>query len=116
MEALTHSGFMMPVPDPEMVAVAVAEFLQIDLDWYAHLAVTTSRHQRVSLSGLQVPVAMVAGRYDVLAGSRDMASAAARIPEATYTELRGTHFIAVEQPDRVLRLLLDLLARVDQAG
>lgn len=109
--SLTHTGFMLPVPDPELAAVAVAEFLTVDVDWYAHLALTTSRHERVSLSGLQVPVSLVGGRWDLLAGSRDMASAARRLPDATYTELRGTHFIAMEQPERVHRLLLSLLER-----
>jgi pimeloyl-ACP methyl ester carboxylesterase len=110
--ALSHSGFMLPVPDPELAAVAVAEFLQVPIDWYAHLAITTSRHARVSLSGLDVPVAFVAGTYDVLAGARDMASAARRIDGATYTELRASHFVAMEQPDRVHRLLLDFIERV----
>ena len=68
--ALTHSGFMLPVPDPELAAVAVAEFLQVPIGWYAHLALSTSRHARVSLSGLEVPVEMVAGTFDLLAGDR----------------------------------------------
>lgn len=110
--ALTHSGFMLPAPDPELAAVAVAEFLQVPIDWYAHLALTTSRHARVSLSGLQVPVEMVAGTFDLLAAARDMASAAERIADATYVELRASHVISMEQPDQLHRLLLAFLDRV----
>ena len=35
---LTHSGFMLPVPDPELAAVAIKEFLTTPIDWYLHLA------------------------------------------------------------------------------
>ena len=59
-----------------------------------------------------MPAAFVAGTYDVLAGARDMASAAARVPGATYHELPGSHFLSLEQPDEVHRLLLELLERV----
>jgi pimeloyl-ACP methyl ester carboxylesterase len=109
---LTHTGFMFPVPDPELAAVAVREFLTTPIEWYMRLALATSTHGRVSLSSLGVPVAFVAGSWDLLSGTRHMQSAAARIPDATYDELRGSHFIQMEQPDRVHQLLLDFLERV----
>ena len=109
---LSHSGFMLPVPDAEGAANAVREFLVTPIDWYMHLAIATSEHGRVSLSKVRVPSAFVAARWDVLAGSRDMASAAARIAEATYVELDGSHFIQMEQPERVHQLLLEFLERV----
>ena len=111
-DVLTHTGFMFPVPDPELAAVAIREFLTTPIEWYMKLALATSTHGRVSLSGLGVPVAFVAGSWDVLSGTRDMRSAADRIPDATYDELRGSHFIQMEQPDRVHQLLLDFLERV----
>jgi pimeloyl-ACP methyl ester carboxylesterase len=110
--ALSHSGFMLPVADVEMAARAVREFLTTPVDWYAHLALHASEHPRVPLSRIRVPVAFVAGRYDVLAGSRHLRSAAARIPDATYVELRGSHFLSLEQPERVQELLLAFLRRV----
>lgn len=109
---LTHSGFMLPVPDPELAAIAIREFLTTPIEWYSHLAMATSEHGRVSLSRVRVPVMFVAGRWDVLSGSRDMTSAAARIPGAEIVELRGTHFLQMEQPERVHQLLLDFLERV----
>ncbi|MBZ5733073.1 alpha/beta hydrolase [Nocardioides sp. TRM66260-LWL] len=109
---VSHSGFMLPVPDPDLAAVAVSEFLTTPLGWYFHLALRTSEHARVSLRNIRVPVAFVAGKWDILAGSRDMASAAARIQGASFTELDGTHFIAMEQPEIVHDLLLDFLSTV----
>jgi len=109
---LTHTGFMFPVPDPELAALAVAEFLTTPVEWYFHLALRTSEHGRVPLSRIGVPVELVAGTFDVLAGARHMASAAERLAGATYVELRGTHFLQMEQPDRVHQLLLDFLERV----
>ena len=59
-----------------------------------------------------MPAVFVAATWDVLAGARDMATAAARIPGATYVELRGSHFIQMEQPGAVHELLLDFLEQV----
>ena len=109
---LTHSGFMFPVPDPELAATAVREFLTIPVDWYFHLAISTSRHVRVRLSRVHVPACFVAASYDVMAGARDMLTAAERLEDATYVELRGSHFIQMEQPEQVHELLLEFLQRV----
>ncbi len=109
---LTHSGFMFPVADTEGAVNAVREFLETPIEWYMHLAIATSEHGRVSLSRITVPTAFVAAKWDVLAGARDMASAAARIPHATYVELGGSHFVQMEQPETVHELLLEFLGRV----
>ncbi|MGA8846151.1 MAG: alpha/beta hydrolase, partial [Nocardioides sp.] len=110
---LSHSGFMFPLRDPELAELAVKEFLSTPLDWYFQLALSTSRHARVRLSTIQVPAMFVAASFDILAGARDMASAAARVEHGTYVELRGSHFIQMEQPEVVHQLLLDFL---DQVG
>lgn len=109
---LSHTGFMFHIPDQELAAAAVKEFLTTPVDWYMHLAVHTSRHPRVSLRDIKVPVTLVAATYDILAGARHMATAAERLPDASYVELRGTHFLQMEQPGRVHELLQDFLARV----
>ena len=111
-DLLTRTGFMFPLADPELAAVAVTEFLTTPVEWYAHLALHASRHARISLSAVTLPTVFVAGTFDLMAGARDMASAAARIERATYVELWGSHFIQMEQPDRVHALLLDLVRRV----
>jgi pimeloyl-ACP methyl ester carboxylesterase len=109
---LSHSGLMFPVADPLGAANAVREFLVTPIEWYMNLAIATSEHGRVSLSKISVPAAFVAGRWDVLAGARDMASAAARIQGATYAELDGSHFIQMERPDAVNALLQEFLERL----
>ncbi|MEJ7794782.1 MAG: alpha/beta hydrolase [Nocardioides sp.] len=109
---LNRTGFMFPMPDRELAAAAVREFLTTPVDWYFHLALETSRHARVRLSRIEVPTCLVAATYDVMAGARDMLSAAERLQDATYVELRGSHFIAMEQPEQVHELLLEFLERV----
>jgi pimeloyl-ACP methyl ester carboxylesterase len=111
-EVLSHSGFMLPMPDPHLARRAIKEFLTTPVDWYMHLALHSSLHLRVSLRDIDVPASFVAGKYDILASSYDMRTAAERIPGATYQELRATHFIAMEKPDEVHEALLDLLDRV----
>jgi pimeloyl-ACP methyl ester carboxylesterase len=111
-DVLSHSGFMFPVADADLAQRAVAAFLQTPVEWYFHVALHTSKHPRVPLSTITVPAAFVAARYDLLAGTRSMASAAGRIEGATYTELRGSHFVAMEQPEAVHDLLLEFLRRV----
>src|SRR3712207_9196412 len=38
-QLLSHSGFMLPVQDPEMAAIAAKEFLTTPIEWYFHLAI-----------------------------------------------------------------------------
>ncbi len=108
-EVLSHSGFMLPMPDPVMARRAIKEFLTTPMEWYMHLALHSSLHLRVSLRNIDVPTSFVAGRFDILASSQDMRSAAARINGATYEEHRATHFLPLEKPDEVHEALLDLL-------
>ena len=110
--ALSHSGFMLPTKETTALRRAVREFLRTPVDWYMHLARAAATHPRVSLRSVAVPTAFVAGRYDVLASSHDMYTAAQRIPDASYVELRGSHFVQLEHPDPVHDELLKLLARV----
>jgi len=107
---LRHSGFMLPSADPAVVERAVREFLTTPVDWYMHLARAAARHDRISLSRVRVPGVFVAGRYDILASSQDMRTAADRIPGSRYVELRGSHFLQMEHPQEVHAELLDLLA------
>lgn len=109
--ALAHSGFMLPGAESDAVARAVREFLTTPVDWYMHLALAASRHRRVSLRGVRVPTAFIAGTWDVLASAHDMRTAAERIPGATYTELPASHFVQLERPHEVHEHLVAFLAR-----
>lgn len=112
---LRYSGFMLPSADNDDVRTAMGEFLRNDVEWYMRLAVAASRHPRIELDEIEAPTHFVAGRYDVFANSRDIAAAADQIPQATYLELRGTHFVQMEQPALVHSHLQHLLARIDLA-
>jgi pimeloyl-ACP methyl ester carboxylesterase len=113
-QVMTHSGFMLPMPDPELARRAIKEFLTTPIDWYMHLALHSSLHLRVSLRTIDVPTSFLAGKYDILASSHDMSTAAERIPGATYEEIAATHFISMEKPTEVHEALLDLLDRVPE--
>jgi len=79
------------------------------------MALRTHRHDRVSLSALDVPAMFVAGTHDVLAGAKDMLTAAERMSDATYVELRTSQFLPLERPEQVHSLLLEFLDRLDAA-
>jgi pimeloyl-ACP methyl ester carboxylesterase len=113
-QVMSHSGFMLPMPDAELARRAIKEFLTTPTDWYMHLALHSSLHRRVSLRAIDVPVSFLAGKLDILASSHDMSTAAARIPDAVYVELLATHFISMEKPAEVHDALLDLLDRVPE--
>ncbi len=114
-DALRYSGFMLPAADRADVRRAVAEFTSTDVDWYMHLAVHASRHRRVPLSGITVPVTFVAGSLDVLCGRDAIAGAAERLADAVLVEVRGSHFLSLEQPVFVRDELEALAARAAAA-
>jgi pimeloyl-ACP methyl ester carboxylesterase len=102
----------LPVEDLVAVRRAVEEFLTTPVDWYMHLALAAAEHPRVSLRHVKVPTTFVAGKYDLLASSQDMRTAADRIDDARYVELPGSHFLQLEHPDHVHDELLALLERI----
>ncbi len=79
-----------------------------------HLALHSARHLRVSLSKVDVPCAFVSGRFDILASAKDMRTAADRISHSTYVNLWGTHFLTLERPQLVTRMLHELIETVEE--
>lgn len=110
---LRYSGFMFPSAKGADVRRAVREFLTTPVDWYGHLALAAAEHGRVSLSGIDVPAAFVAGRFDLMASHHDMRTAAERMGDAEYTNLLGSHFLTLERPELVARLLREFVERVE---
>jgi pimeloyl-ACP methyl ester carboxylesterase len=110
---LRYSGFMLPLAKGEHVRRTAREFLTTPVDWYMHLALHSARHLRVSLSKVDVPCAFVGGQLDILASTHDMRTAADRIPKATYVNLFGSHFLTLERPRLITRMLLELIERVE---
>jgi pimeloyl-ACP methyl ester carboxylesterase len=101
---------MMPGADPEVVERAVREFLTTPVEWYMHLAREAARHDRISLRRVHVPAAFVAGSYDILASAADMQTAADHVPDSRYVELRGSHFVQMEQPEAVHQELVSFVS------
>jgi pimeloyl-ACP methyl ester carboxylesterase len=112
---LRYSGLMFPPAKNADVRRAVREFLTTPVDWYMHLALHSARHLRVSLSKIEVPCAFVSGRLDLLASAKDMRTAADRIPDAAYVNLWGSHFLTLERPQLVTRLLRELIEQVEES-
>lgn len=109
---LRRTGLILDVPHPDLAALALADLLSTPVEWYLHLALRTSQHGRVSLRRIKVPALFVGGTWDLLAGSRHMATAAAKVTDGEYVELRASHFIPLEQPERLHELLVQFIARV----
>ena len=107
---LRRSRLINPTADTAELRDLMQEFFMTHPAWYAKLALSVTKHGRVPLSSIAVPVTFVAGRWDLLTGARDMLSASQRIKHSRYIRLDATHFIPVERPAEVLRelhLLLD---------
>ncbi|MEV7396930.1 alpha/beta hydrolase [Aeromicrobium sp. NPDC092404] len=108
---LRMTRLISPSADTAELRTLMQEFCTTHPSWYAKLALGVSQHQRVSLSGIDVPVTFIAGKWDMLTGARDMRSASERIPGSRFQELDATHFIPIEFPDLVLSELKHLIAR-----
>jgi pimeloyl-ACP methyl ester carboxylesterase len=57
------------------------------------------------------PVTLVGGTFDVAAAAPDIRAATTTIPQARFVPLVGTHFLPLEQPDRLHQELVALAAR-----
>ncbi|MEZ5116200.1 MAG: alpha/beta hydrolase [Candidatus Nanopelagicales bacterium] len=112
-EVLRHSGFMLPYADPDDVVPWLQTFLRHDFDWYFELALALARHEALDPSFVTCPVTIAAGRWDVLTSMHDVVAISERIPHAEVHVLPGTHFLPLEFPDRIMRMLDDLRTRAD---
>lgn len=110
---IAHSGFVLPRATPERLMPALAEFREHDWRWYFTLALGAEDHQPMDVSGVRVPVRLVAGKWDVLTSPVDMAKVADALPDAQFEVLDGSHFLPLEFPDELVDELRALLARAD---
>ncbi|MEJ7635310.1 alpha/beta hydrolase [Aeromicrobium sp.] len=101
-----------PAANTSELRTLMQEFCTTHPAWYAKLALGVSEHGRVSLSNIDIPVTFIAGKWDMLTGSRDMLSASQRVKGSRFRELESTHFIPIEFPDIVLDELKHLIARI----
>jgi pimeloyl-ACP methyl ester carboxylesterase len=113
---ISHSGFVMPAARADRLLPALEEFREHDFRWYFTLALAGAKHRPMDLSFIDVPVTVVAGKYDVITTLSDLAEAASRIPHAVLHVLPGSHFLPLEYPDELAADLHALLARTDLPG
>ena len=113
---VSHSGFMLPGADPEVLVPMLREFVKQDWGWYMRLAVAAAEHEPMDLSFVQCPVTLVAGRHDVLTSMHDVMETAKQIPHAEVTVLPGSHFLPMEHPEMVHAALGELARRSDVAA
>lgn len=111
---VSHSGFMLPGADLDVLAPMLEEFVRQDWQWYFRLAVAAAAHEPVDLARITCPVTLVAGRHDVLTSMHDVVDTAAAMPHAEVTVLPGSHFLPMEHPG-LLAGALDELARRSNA-
>jgi pimeloyl-ACP methyl ester carboxylesterase len=112
---ISHSGFMLPGADPQVLVPMLEEFVKQDWAWYMRLAVAAAEHEPMDLSFVQCPVTFVAGRHDVLTSMHDVMETATQVPHAEVTVLPGSHFLPLEHPDLVHAALRELARRSDLA-
>jgi len=104
-------GHVPPLPDPASSAAVVRQFAAHPWGWYSELLLAAGDHPAIDTDFVSFPVTLVGGTLDVGAAAPDVRAATASIPHARFVPLVGTHFLPLEQPDRLHRELVVLAER-----
>ena len=99
------------VPDVGAAADVARHFTEHPWSWYSHLLLAAADHPAMDTSFVSFPVTLVGGSLDVSATPGDMAAVAATIPQGEFVPLLGTHFLPLEQPDRLHEEVVRLAER-----
>lgn len=102
-----------PLPDPAMSAEVARRFAAHEWTWYSELLLAAGDHPAIDTGFVSFPVTLVGGTLDVAAAAPDIGAVARSIPHARFVPLVGTHFLPLEQPDRVHQ---ELVALAERAG
>ncbi|EWC64423.1 Alpha/beta hydrolase fold-1 precursor [Actinokineospora spheciospongiae] len=110
---LQHTGFMLPGgAEADEVAEAVRRFLGHDSRWYVTLALALADVPERDLTGIGVPVTVLAGKYDVVADPRRALESVAGLPHARTRVVPTSHFMPLEAPEVIVAELGMLVRRV----
>lgn len=109
---MQHSGFMLPSGNRSDVAAAVRRFVRHDARWYTTLALALADVPEPDLRGIDCPVTVLAGRYDILADPVSATAPFSSLPQARTRLLPTTHFLPLEAPDVIVAELTALTSRV----
>ena len=110
---LSHSGFMLPGADPDVLGPAVARFLQQDWGWYYALALAATEHTPLDLALVRCPTTLLVARHDVLTSMSAILAAATAIPDTQVVTMSGSHFVPLEHPGQVSAALSELSRRCE---
>lgn len=111
-DLLKNTGAIGAGADIGHVRELVRDFFGMDVTWYGRLAGAMRRHRPMDLSAVACPVVYVSAEQDFVTDPAAVESAAARTPAGRVERWDATHFLVLEQPDRVRQALLDLAAEV----
>jgi pimeloyl-ACP methyl ester carboxylesterase len=100
-----------PLPDPVSSAAVGRQFAVHPWTWYSELLLAAGDHPAMDTAFVSFPVTLVGGTLDVGAAAPDIRAATASMPQARFVPLIGTHFLPLEQPDRLHRELVALAER-----
>jgi 3-oxoadipate enol-lactonase len=106
-------GPLREVAHTQALSAVLHEFAAHDWDWYHDLAVAVGEHAPLDLAASTLPVTVLAGSHDALVDVEHMRDVAARLGDARYRELPGTHFLPLQYPQVMLEELRLLAQRVD---
>ena len=106
-------GHVPPMPDPATSAAVARQFATHPWTRYSELLLAAGDHPAIDTDFVSFPVTLVGGTLDVGAAAPDVRAATTTIPKARFVPLVGTHFLPLEQPDRLHQ---ELLALTERAG
>ncbi|MDT7742275.1 MAG: hypothetical protein QOE59_1353, partial [Actinomycetota bacterium] len=99
------------LPDPAPSAAVVRQFAAHPWSWYSELLLAAGDHPAMDTGFISFPVTLVGGTLDIGAAAPDVRAATTTIPQARFVPLVGTHFLPLEQPDRLHQELVALAKR-----
>jgi pimeloyl-ACP methyl ester carboxylesterase len=102
---------MPAVPDLATSADVARQFAAHPWTWYSELLLAAGEHRPMDTAFVSFPVTLVGGTLDVAAAAGDIAAVTAGMPRAQFVPLLGTHFLPLEQPDRLHHELVELAER-----
>lgn len=103
------------VPDLAASADMAWQFAAHPWTWYSELLLAARHHHPMDTTFVSFPVTLVGGTFDVAAAAEDIGAVTATIPQAHFVPLLGTHFLPLEQPDRIHHELVGLAERAGTA-
>ena len=102
-----------PLPDLEAATQVARQFATHPWTWYSELLLAAGNHPPIDTGFVSFPVTLVGGTLDIAVAAADIRAVTTTIPQARFVPLVGTHFLPLEQPDRLHR---ELIALAERAG